>query len=161
MQHIKMQMNSWWYICLLPGWTSALNWGSDMAFNDVCAVAGLSSALCQASGSLASWQDDAAVKKKKKMPLQHGGHPDWSVFSLQLAVYYLIRPAFGDSHARWTQTTWPIEHPTDCVISACWIKNKHTGASSLAEETAIKWEGFPPSCTVYLAFCPLFGSDLF
>lgn len=22
------------------------------------------------------------------------------------------------SHAQWTQTTWPIEHPTDCVISA-------------------------------------------
>lgn len=21
------------------------------------------------------------------------------------------------SHAQWTQTTWPIEHPTDCVIS--------------------------------------------
>lgn len=99
--------------------------------SNVCAV------LCQT--------DSPAVhKKKKKSRLS-------CPFSVDPVVYYLISLTRGRSHAQWTQTTWPIEYPTDCVISACWIKNKHMGWFAFLEGTGIKWEDFPPSCTVYLA----------
>lgn len=51
-------------------------------------------------------------KKKKKSCLSR-------LFSVDPVVYYLISLTRGRSHAQWTQTTWPIEYPTDCVISAC------------------------------------------
>lgn len=40
-------------------------------------------------------------------------------FSLHPAGLLSNQPGpWTHSHAQWTQTTWPIEHPTDCVISA-------------------------------------------
>lgn len=70
-------------------------------------------------------------------------------FSVDPVVYYLISLTRGRSHAQWTQTTWPIEYPTDCVISACWIKNKHMGWFAFLEGTGIKWEDFPPSYSLF------------
>lgn len=87
-------------------------------------------------------------QKKKKSRL-------FCPFSVDPVVYYLISLTRGRSHAQWTQTTWPIEYPTDCVISACWIKNKHMGWFAFLEGTGIKWEDFPPSYTVYFALFTL------
>lgn len=81
-------------------------------------------------------------KRKKKSRLS-------CPFSVDPVVYYLISLTRGRSHAQWTQTTWPIEYPTDCVISACWIKNKHMGWFAFLEGTGIKWEDFPPSYSLF------------
>lgn len=59
------------------------------------------------------------------------------------------------SYAQWTQTTWPIEHPTDCVISACWIKNKHRGYIAAPGDRLGEKTSHPPVPFIQLCLCCL------
>lgn len=73
--------------------------------------------------------DDAAARANPPPPSKNAEWPS-QTFRLLSSFCSLLSNQLGPwthSHAQWTQTTWPIEHPTDCVISACWIKNKHRG----------------------------------
>lgn len=83
--------------------------------------------------TLTGWCSRKSLKNKTKHHLQCS----WLLRPLSSSCGLLSNQLgpWTHSHAQWTQTTWPIEYPTDCVISACWIKNKHTGWLAFFEET--------------------------